>query len=133
MPAPGSKLSWNVAKNEIAGKVRPRRTIADWIESRAVIAAVVVASGGEIGDSVGLDLVDRQSDCAVGEERLLRVADIIVDHVGFALALGVCELEDIGGKLHLTREGSGEAELRVRRDVVNDLQKRPAFISAGHR
>src|SRR5215472_3542626 len=129
MPPPGSELSWNVAKNEIAGKVRAGRAIADWIESRAVIATVVVAGGGEIGDPVGLDLVDRQSDDAVGEERLLRVADVIVNHVGFALALGVSELQDVGGKLHLTREGGGEAELRVRRDVVNDLQKRPAFIS----
>src|SRR5215472_3181403 len=110
MPASGCQFSRNVSKNEVTGKLRAGIAIADWIETRAVIAAVVVASGREIGDSVGLNLVDRQSDDAVGEERLLRIADIIVDHVGFALALGVGELQDVGSKLHLTRKGRGEAE-----------------------
>src|SRR5215475_15850999 len=105
MPAPGSKLSRNVAKNEVAGKLRAGVAVADWIEIRAVIAAVVVARRGEIRDPIGLDLVDRQSNDAVGEERLLRVADVIVDHVGFAPAFGVGELEDVGGKLHLTGKG----------------------------
>src|SRR5215471_15978726 len=116
MPASGCQFSRNVAENEATGELRAGIAIADWIESGAVIAAVVVASGGEIGDSVGLDLVDGQSNDTVREERLLRVADIIVDHVGFAFALGVGELEDIGSKLHLTRKGRGEAELRVRCD-----------------
>src|SRR5262249_28808990 len=43
--AAGSEIGIDIAQNEIAGKFRARVGVADSIESRGVVAAVVVAGG----------------------------------------------------------------------------------------
>src|SRR6516165_7066418 len=69
--ASARELSGDISENEVAGVFRTGVGIADRVESPGVIAAIVVASGGKIGDPVSLDLVDRQGNDTVGEERLL--------------------------------------------------------------
>ena len=65
MKAPGRELGLDIAENQIAGEFRPGVGITDRVESRGVIAAVVIARRREIGDAVSLHLIDRQGNDAV--------------------------------------------------------------------
>src|SRR6202044_693461 len=58
MKATRRQVAIHVPKNKITGVFRAGSGIAYAVESRGIIAAVVIAGGGEIGDAVGLDLVD---------------------------------------------------------------------------
>lgn len=71
MEATRGQLIRNISQDETARIRRPGLGIADRSEGPAVIAAVVVASGREVRDSIVVDLVDGQCHDAVGEERLL--------------------------------------------------------------
>ena len=84
----------------------------------------VVAGGGEIGDALRRNGVDRLGDQAVLKKGLIRITDIVVDH----LRAGGCELGDAGREVRLGVDGRIEGQARARGNGVDDLKNRASFV-----
>src|ERR1700761_7209739 len=87
----------------------------------------VVAGGGEVGDALTCDRVDGLGYQAILEERLVRVAHIVVNDLG----AGVRERGNTVCEVSFTVDGRVEGQAGTRCDGVNDLQNRPTFIGEG--
>src|SRR5690606_20252182 len=91
-----------------------------------VDAVAFVAGRGQVGHAGSGNRVDGLRDRTVLERRLGQVDDVIDDHV--AAAGG--QVKDVLRELRLVGQRGGEAQRRVRGQVVDDLQHRRAFAAA---
>ena len=91
-----------------------------------IAVSAFVAGRRNIGDALRFDGLNGLRDHAILEERLIKIADVVDDHLG----AGIGKRKDAVGEVLLAIESGVEGEARAGRDVVDDLQHRPAFVGA---
>ena len=93
-----------------------------------------VSCRGEVRHAFRDDLIDRLRNDAVLKERFSEIDDVVDDHVGLEPGAVVrCrrvarECADVVGEAQLPGVRRREAEFRLRREIVHDLQHRAAFV-----
>ena len=118
-------------------RVRPRsRGARNDLNLRVVCLRCRTVTGrGEVRHAFCDDLIDCLRNDTVLEERFIEIDDVVDDHVGLeARAVVRCrritrECANVVCEAQFPGVRRREAEFRLRREVVHDLQHRSAFVS----